>query len=108
MKKSAKVWLYIALIICSATTIMNATYGRWPSVVLAVISIIGLAVLLFMQKKAGFILMCVCYALSFLVSVSTGGGETSLAVTILMSFIGSAIIPVLPALFLRGQWNRLH
>ena len=108
MKKSTKIWLWFALILCAATTVLNASFGRWPSVVIAVVSIIGLGLLLFRQKKSGFILMCICYVLSFLVGVVGGtSGGTSLAVSIAMSLIGSALVPVVTALFLRGQWDQL-
>ena len=108
MKKSTKIWLWFALILCAATTVLNASYGRWPSVVIAVVSLVGLGLLLFRQKKFGFFLMCICYVLSFLVGVVGGAsGGTSLAVSIAMSLIGSALVPVVTALFLRGQWDQL-
>ena len=108
MKKSTKIWLWIALIICVATTIMNATMGRWPSVIVAAVAIIGLCLLLFKEMKSGFILMCCCYVVSFIIGVYGGiTGDTNVAISIIMSFIGSALIPCITAIFLRGQWDRL-
>ena len=109
MKRSAKIWLVFALVLCAATTCLNASFGRWPSVVLAVVSMAGLAILLFRQKKLGFWLLCGAYVLSFLVGVSSGlTGETGLAAALIMSFIGSAFVPAVTALMLRGQWKDLH
>ncbi len=62
MRRSTKVWLWFALILCAATTVLNASYGRIPSVVVAIVSLIGLCLLLFKQKKQGF---CSCVAVMF-------------------------------------------
>ena len=72
MNKSTKIWLWVALVLCAAATIMNAFYGRMLSVVIAVAALAGLCVLLFAQRKAGYLLMCACYVLSFLVGMSLG------------------------------------
>ena len=109
MKRSAKLWLVFALVLCAATTCLNTGYGRWPSVALALVSMAGLAILLFRQQKLGFWLLCGAYTLSFLVGVSSGlTGETGLAAAIVMSFIGSAFVPVVTALVLRSQWKDLR
>mgnify|MGYP005803382725 CR=1 FL=1 len=47
MKKPAKIWLWIALVLCVCTTGLNLSEGRWLSVAIAVVSIIGLCALLF-------------------------------------------------------------
>ena len=109
MNKSTKIWLWVALVLCAATTIMNAFYGRALSVVIAVVSLAGLCILLFAQKKAGYLLMCVCYVLSFLVGVSQGlTGEASVAAAIIMSFIGAVLVPGITWLFLRRDWAALN
>ena len=108
MKKSTKIWLWVALVICVATTIMNAFMGRTTAVIIAVVAIAGLAVLLFTERKIGFIVMCVCYTLSFISGVVNGAsGETGVLVSVVMSFVGSIMIPGITALFLRGQWKNL-
>lgn len=107
MKKSTKIWLWFALILCAATTIMNASFGRWPSVIVAVVSLVGLCMVLFAQKKAGYILMCCCYVVSFLVAVIGSLGQPGLLVSIIMSLIGSLLVPVITWLFLRRDWDTL-
>ena len=108
MKKSTRIWLWVALVICAATTILNAVSGRWPSVVIACVAIAGLLLLQLRNKKAGFYLMCFCYAISCVVGIYEGiSGGTGLLVSVLMSVIGAAVIPVVTAIFLRGQWTAL-
>lgn len=109
MNKSTKIWLWVALVLCATTTIMNAFYGRMLSVVIAVVALAGLCVLLFAQRKAGYLLMCACYILSFLVGVSQGlTGEASVIAAVVMSFIGAALVPVITWLFLRRDWAALN
>ena len=107
MKKSAKIWLWIALVLCVCTTGLNLSEGRWLSVAIAVVSIIGLCVLLFGQRKAGYIVMCLCAVGSFAVGVSQNIGELGAALAIAMSFIGSALVPVITGLFIKNQWKEL-
>ncbi len=107
MKKSAKIWLWIALVICVCTTILNLTEGRWLSVAIAVVSIVGLCVLLFGQRKLGYIVMCVCAVGSFAVGVAQNMGELGAAMAIVMSLIGSALVPVITGLFIKSQWKDL-
>ena len=107
MKKSTKIWLWVALVICIATTIMNASMGRTVSAVIAVVGIIGLCILLFTQRKFGFILMCCCYAVSCIYSIVGSIGGANVLVSIIMSVVGSLLIPGITALFLRGQWKEL-
>ena len=107
MKRSAKIWLWVALALCAATTVLNLTEGRIPSVVIALVSLVGLAVLLFAQKKAGFILMCCCYVLSFLVAVSGNLSAGNPVVILVMSLIGSLLVPVITWLFIRSDWKQL-
>lgn len=107
MKRSAKVWLWVALVLCAATTVLNLTEGRIPSVVIALVSLVGLAVLLFAQKKAGFILMCCCYVLSFLVAVSGNLSAGNPVVILVMSLVGSLLVPVITWLFIRSDWKQL-
>ena len=46
MKKSSKIWLWIALVLCLCTTGLNLAEGRWLSVAIAILSIAGLCALL--------------------------------------------------------------
>lgn len=70
MRKSAKIWLVIAILLCACVTVLNFTEGRIPSVILALVEIAALVVLLVKEKKAGFWLLCGCYLLSFLTGVT--------------------------------------
>ena len=54
MRKSAKIWLVIAILLCACITVLNFTEGRIPSVILALVEIAALVVLLVKEKKAGF------------------------------------------------------
>lgn len=109
MKKGAKVWLWIALVMSVCTTILNATESRWLSVGIAVAALVGLCLLLLKQKKMGFYLMCCCNTLSFIVGTSGSiQGGTDILISVLMSFIGSAMIPVITFLFIRSQWKTLE
>lgn len=107
MNKASKIWLWIALVLCVCTTGLNLSEGRWLSVAIAVVSIIGLCVLLFGQRKAGFLIMCVCAVGSFVVGASQNFAQLG-AVSILMSLIGSALVPVITGLFIKSQWSQLQ
>ena len=108
MKKGTKIWLWIALILCIATTALNAASGRILSVVIALGSIAGLCLLLFREKKMGFWLLCGCYVLSFVNGVVSGIlGGTNIVATVVMSLIGSRLVPGITYLFLRGQMDQL-
>ena len=97
MRKSAKIWLVIAILLCACVTVLNFTEGRIPSVILALVEIAALAVLLVKEKKAGFWLLCGCYLLSFLTGVIGGG----ILLSVGASAIGSVLIPGITWLFLR-------
>lgn len=107
MNKASKIWLWIALVLCVCTTGLNLSEGRWLSVAIAVVSIIGLCVLLFGQRKVGFVIMCVCAVGSFVVGASQNFAQLG-AVSILMSLIGSALVPVITGLFIKSQWSQLQ
>ena len=108
MKKSTKIWLWTALVLRAATTALNAASGRILSVVIALGGMAGLCLLLFREKKAGFWLLCGCYALAFLNGAVSGIlGGTGAMVSIVMSLIGSLLVPGITWLFLRGQMDRL-
>ena len=92
---------------CVCTTGLNLSEGRWLSVGIAVISIIGLCMLLFGQRKAGFVIMCVCAVGSFVVGASQNFAQLG-AMSILMSLIGSALVPVITGLFIKSQWSQLQ
>ena len=102
MRKSAKIWLVIAILLCACVTVLNFTEGRIPSVILALVEIAALAVLLVKEKKAGFWLLCGCYLLSFLTGVIGGiTGGTGFLLSVGASAIGSVLIPGITWLFLR-------
>ena len=105
MRKSAKIWLVIAILLCACVTVLNFTEGRIPSVILALVEIAALVVLLVKEKKAGFWLLCGCYLLSFLTGVTgvIGGitGGTGILLSVGASAIGSVLIPGITWMFLR-------
>ena len=102
MRKSAKIWLVIAILLCACVTVLNFTEGRIPSVILALVEIAALAVLLVKEKKAGFWLLCGCYLLSFLIGVIGGiTGGTGILLSVGASAIGSVLIPGITWMFLR-------
>lgn len=94
--------------LCVCTTGLNLSEGRWLSVGIAVVSILGLCALLFAQKKPGYIVMCVCAVGSFLVGVSQNMAALGAATAIVMSLIGSALVPVITGLFIKSQWQELQ
>ncbi len=102
MRKSAKIWLVIAILLCACVTVLNFTEGRIPSVILALVEIAALVVLLVKEKKAGFWLLCGCYLMSFLTGVIGGiTGGTGILLSVGASAIGSVLIPGITWLFLR-------
>lgn len=102
MRKSAKIWLVIAILLCACVTVLNFTEGRIPSVILALAEIAALVILLVKEKKAGFWLLCGCYLLSFLSGVIGGiTGGTGILLSVGASAIGSVLIPGITWLFLR-------
>lgn len=102
MRKSAKIWLVIAILLCACVTVLNFTEGRIPSVILALVEIAALVILLVKEKKAGFWLLCGCYLLSFLTGVIGGITDgTGILLSVGASAIGSVLIPGITWLFLR-------
>ena len=102
MRKSAKIWLVIAILLCACVTVLNFTEGRIPSVILALVEIAALVILLVKEKKAGFWLLCGCYLLSFLTGVIGGiTGGIGILLSVGASAIGSVLIPGITWLFLR-------
>lgn len=108
MKKATKIWLWVALVLCVCTTGLNLSEGRWLSVAIAVVSILGLCAVLFARRKLGFIVMCVCAVGSFVVGASQNMADLGPALAIGMSLIGSALVPVITGLFLKGDWAQLQ
>ena len=51
--------------------------------------------------------MCVCAVGSFVVGVTQNMGELGAALAIVMSLIGSALVPVITGLFIKSQWKEL-
>lgn len=72
MRKAAKIWLWCALALSVATTLLNAFSGRMLSVVIALAALAGLCILLFTERKAGYLFMCVCYLCSFINGLISG------------------------------------
>ena len=102
MRKSAKIWLVIAILLCACVTVLNFTEGRIPSVILALAEIAALVILLVKEKKAGFWLLCGCYLLPSLTGVIGGiTGGTGILLSVGASAIGSVLIPGITWLFLR-------
>ena len=101
MRKSAKIWLVIAILLCACVTVLNFTEGRIPSVILALAEIAALVILLVKEKKAGFWLLCGCYLLSFLTGVIGGITGTGILLSVGASALGSVLIPGITWLFLR-------
>ena len=108
MTKAAKIWLWFALVLCVCTTALNLSEGRWLSVAIAAVSIAGLCILLFTQRKAGYLIMCACAVGSFLVGASQNIQMLGAPTAILMSLIGSALVPGITGLFIRSQWQALR
>ena len=109
MTKGTKIWLWFALVLGLATTGINASYGRWISVAISLAAMAGLAVLLFHKRKAGYVFMCGCYVLSFVSGVMQGvTGGTGLIVSVVMSLIGSMVIPGITWLVIRKKWEFLN
>lgn len=107
MKKATKIWLWIALVLCVSTTGLNLSQGRWLSVAIAVVSIGGLCAVLFARRKLGYLVICLCAVASFAVGVAQNLAELGAPVAVGMSLIGSALVPVVTGLFLKGDWNAL-
>lgn len=108
MNKASKIWLVVALVLCVCTTAMNTMEGRLLSAGIAVVSIVCLCVLLFAQKKAGFYGMCICAVAFFLVgSVQSIQAGTGVLLSVVMSLIGSMLVPGITGLFIKSQWAQL-
>lgn len=112
MTKESKIWLWIALIICILTTILNASEGRFLSVIIAIVSLAGLTLLLFKERKLGFYIMCISNTVSCIYSIITSLGQLagqniSPIISILMSIIGSMLIPGITFLFIKKNFNNL-
>ena len=107
MKRTSKIWLWIALVLCVCTTGLNLAEGRWLSVTIAILSIAGLCALLFAGRRLGYIVMCLCAVGSFAVGVAQNVGALGAVTAVVMSLIGSALVPVVTGLFIRSQWREL-
>lgn len=107
MKTATKIWLWVALVLCVCTTGLNLSEGRWLSVAIAVVSILGLCALLFAQRKAGYLVMYVCAVGSLIVGVTQNMAQLGLGMALVMSLIGSALVPGITGLFIKSQWNEL-
>lgn len=106
MSKGMKIWLWFALVLRAFTTIVNLTSGRYLTVALAAGTVVGLCMMLFAQKRQGFYLLCICYLAAFAEGIHQGmANPSTLAVSIIMSLIGSAFIPAVTYLFLRKNQN---
>lgn len=104
MSKVLKIWLWFALIVCILTTALNALSGRYLSALIAVGSIVSLAVLLFARRRAALYSLCGFYAVSFVAGIFQGTAEgTSLLLSVGASLLGSAVVPVVTLLLMRGQ-----
>lgn len=52
--------------------------------------------------------MCGCYVLSFVIAVVGSLSSDALLLSIVMSFVGSILVPGITWLFLRRDWNQLQ
>lgn len=96
------------MILSICTTTLNGMEGRWLSVEIAIVALIGLCLLLFKQMRLGYCIMCGCNLLAFIVGAYQGiQGGTDMFLSVLMSFIGSALIPVVTFFFIFHQWKEL-
>lgn len=99
MEKKTRIWIICAIILSAFTTVINISEARWISVILAIVGIGSLAYLFVKQDKKGFYIMCACYLLSFLYSAINSLGNANVVIYIIMSLIGSSIIPGITWLF---------
>lgn len=51
--------------------------------------------------------MCLCAVGSFAVGVAQNVGALGAVTAVVMSLIGSALVPVVTGLFIRSQWREL-
>lgn len=104
MKRGTRIWLWFALIMGICTTILNVRHGRWPSVMIAVVALVGLCIILFKQMKIGFYLMAGAYVIAFIVGSYSGIGDGLLPVKAIgISLVGSVIVPGITYIFLKDQ-----
>lgn len=103
MEKKTTIWTICAIILCVFTTTINISESRWISVALAIVGIIGLIYLLVKKDIKGFYLTCICYVLSFLHSAIGSLGTPNVMIYIVMSAIGSMIIPGITWLFVSND-----
>lgn len=111
MTKGAKIWLWIALVLCLLTTILNFSEGRIISVIIAIASLMGLILLLFKERKAGFYIMCICNAISCLYSIATSASlveGTYFVVYVVMSIVGAMIVPLITFFMIRKSFVNLQ
>ena len=108
MKKATKIWLWAALALCLGTTALNLSEGRWLSVAIAAVSIAGLCVLLFTQRKAGYLVMCLCAVGSFLVGSAQNIQLLGAPTAILMTLSGPARGRGIAGPGRKSQWDQLR
>lgn len=107
MNRATRIWMVFAIVLCSAVAVMNAFSGRVESAVVAAVAIMLMVVLLATQKKAVFYGIIACYVVSFLISISHTIGQPGMAVGIVMSVVGSALVPAITGAFLSRTWGDL-
>lgn len=107
MDKATRIWMVFAIVLCSAVAVMNAFSGRIESTAVAAVAIVLMIVLLATQRKIAFYGIIACYAVSFLISVSHAVGQPGMAVGIVMSVVGSALVPAITGAFLSRTWGDL-
>lgn len=107
MNKATRICLVFAIVLCSAVAVMNAFSGRIESSIVAAAAIVFMVVLLATQRKVAYYGIITCYVVSFLISVSHTIGQPGMAVGIVMSVIGSALVPTIIGGFLSRTWDEL-
>ena len=109
MKKSAKIWLCLALLLSVCTAGMYIDMGVWPASLPSLVSMFGICLLIIKEKKLGFYIMCVCALLSGLagafLEITAGAPAGRSIFTYLFS---SALVPAVTAFLIRKQWKELE
>lgn len=106
MTKPLKIWLWIVLVLnvlsaCLAAAGAMTTPILWASVVLEAILILGVALLLFRQRKMGFYIICAVAVATLIVNIAQG---TNVGTSVLSSFL----MPLIIYLLMRSTWNEFH
>lgn len=106
MSKGLKIWLWVIFILNIISVVLNLLGGilnpiSWLYAVLGVVFVVGIALILFKQKKLGFYMMCAMTAITFILNVVTGAG-------IVTSIISAVLSPLVTYLFMKETWDQFQ